>query len=70
MGGVGIAVPFFTSALDGGDWSVSCLGCFTTGTQWIGGWVDLRAGLDIVEKRKIMPLPGFSLGRPARFYAD
>jgi hypothetical protein len=30
-------------------------------TQWIGGWLDLRAGLDDVERRK-----GLTLGRPAR----
>jgi hypothetical protein len=23
------------------------------GTQWIGGWVGLRAGLDALEKRKM-----------------
>jgi hypothetical protein len=40
-----------------------------TGTHWVGGWVDPRAGLDDVEKRKILTLPGLelrSLGRPAR----
>jgi hypothetical protein len=39
------------------------------GTHWIGGWVDPRAGLDDVERRKIHPLLGLelqSLGRPAR----
>jgi hypothetical protein len=25
-------------------------------THWIGGWVDLGTGLDIVEKDKILPL--------------
>jgi hypothetical protein len=25
----------------------------TPGTHWIGGWVGLRAGLDVVEERKI-----------------
>jgi hypothetical protein len=36
---------------------------------WIGGWVDLRAGLDDVEKRKSLNLPGLEpqpLGRSAR----
>jgi hypothetical protein len=40
-----------------------------TGTHWIEGWVDLRAGLDNLEKRKLFTLPGFELrplGRPAR----
>jgi hypothetical protein len=27
-------------------------------THWIGGWVDPRAGLDDVEKRKFLPLQG------------
>jgi hypothetical protein len=40
---------FFTSILVGGEWSVSRPGRFTPGTHWIGGWVDLRAGLDDVE---------------------
>jgi hypothetical protein len=39
-----------------------------TGTHWIGGWVGLRAGLDDLEKRKFLTLPGLELrplGRPA-----
>jgi hypothetical protein len=47
-----------TSALDGGEWSASRPGRFTTrerdpGTHWIGGWVGPRAGLNAVVKRKI-----------------
>jgi len=47
-----------TSALDGGEWSVTCPGSFTPrerapGTHWIGGWVVPRAGLDAMVKRKI-----------------
>jgi hypothetical protein len=37
-------------------------------THLIGGWVDLRAGLDDVEKRKFLTLLGLELrplGRPA-----
>jgi hypothetical protein len=46
---------FLTSALVGGEWSVSRAGRSTPGeiapgTHWIGGWVDPRAGLDDVEK--------------------
>jgi hypothetical protein len=40
-----------------------------SGTHWIGGWVDPRAGLDDVEKRKFLSLPGLEprpLFRPAR----
>jgi hypothetical protein len=39
-----------TSALVGGEWSTSRPGRFTPGTHWIGGWLDLRAGLDDLEK--------------------
>jgi hypothetical protein len=38
------------------------------GTHWIRGWVDLRADLEDLEKRKFFTLPGFELrplGRPA-----
>jgi hypothetical protein len=65
---------FLTSALVGGEWSASRPGRFTPGerapgTHWIGGWVGPRAGLDDVEKRKFLTLPGLELrplGRPAR----
>jgi hypothetical protein len=47
-----------TSALDGGEWSISRPGRFTPrerapGTHWIGGWVGPRAVLEAVVKRKI-----------------
>jgi hypothetical protein len=43
-------------------WSASRPDRFTPGeiapsTDWIGGWVGSRAGLDAVEKRKTLPLP-------------
>jgi len=49
------------SMLDGGEWSASCLSCFTSrerapATQWIGGWVGPRASMDMVVKRKIPSL--------------
>jgi hypothetical protein len=64
---------FLTSTLAGGKWSASSPGRFTLGerfpsTHWIGDWVDPRAGVDDVEKRKFMTLPRLelrSLGRPA-----
>jgi hypothetical protein len=64
---------FLTSALAEGEWSASRPGRFTPGewtlgTHWIG-WVDPRAGLDEVKKRKFLTLPGLELrplGRPAR----
>jgi hypothetical protein len=40
-----------------------------SGTHYIGGWVDPRAGLDDMEKRKFLTLPGLELrplGYPAR----
>jgi hypothetical protein len=62
-----------TSALVG-EWSVSRSGRFTPGergpgTHWIGGWVGPRTGLDDMQKRKFLPLPGLELlllGRLAR----
>jgi hypothetical protein len=35
-----------------------------TGTHFIGGWVDPRAGLDDMEKWKFFTLPGFELPTP------
>jgi hypothetical protein len=48
-----------TSALDGGEWSVSRSGLFTPrkrapGTHWIGRWVSPKAVLYTVVKRKIL----------------
>jgi hypothetical protein len=65
---------FLTSTLAGGQWSASRPGRFTPkerapGTHLIGGWVDPRAGLDDVENRKFLTLPGIELrtfGRPVR----
>jgi hypothetical protein len=33
----------------------------TPGALWIGRWVDLRAGLDDVEKRKFLSISGLEL---------
>jgi hypothetical protein len=56
-GNGGIAPPFLTLALNGGEWSASRF-YFTPeetapGTHYIQGWVGPRAGLDVMEKRKI-----------------
>jgi hypothetical protein len=57
-GSGGIAPLFLTSAPDGDEWSAP-LHCrfFSWETapciHWIGGWAGLRAGLDLMEKRKI-----------------
>jgi hypothetical protein len=50
---------FLSLALHGSELSVSRPGRFTPGervicTHWIGGWLDPRAGLDMVSKRKIL----------------
>jgi hypothetical protein len=52
---------FLTSALVGGEWSASGPGSFISGTHWIGGWVDRRAGVDDMEKCKFLTLPGLEL---------
>jgi hypothetical protein len=49
---------YLISALDGGEWSASLPGRFTStertpDTQWIWGWGGLRAVLDAVVKRRI-----------------
>jgi hypothetical protein len=55
-GGVDISIHIFlTSALTGGEWSTSRPSHFTPrerarGTDWIGGWVGPRDGLDDMEK--------------------
>jgi hypothetical protein len=55
-GGVDVWIrAFFTSVLVGGEWSASSPSRFTPrkrapATRWIGGHVDPRAGLDLVEK--------------------
>jgi hypothetical protein len=69
-----MAPPFLNMALDGGEWSASRPGRFTPGerapyTHWIGGWVGPRAGMDDVDDRKFLTLPGLEhrpLGRAAR----
>jgi hypothetical protein len=57
---------FLTSALVGGERSVSSSGRFTPwegvpGTHCIGGWVGLGTGLDDVERRNIFPLTRLEL---------
>jgi hypothetical protein len=60
---------FLTSPQVGIEWSGSSLCRFTHGTHWIGGCVELRAGLDDMEKRKSLTLPRLEfrlLVRPTR----
>jgi hypothetical protein len=70
-GSGGIAPPFLTSELVGGEWSASRPGRFIPGeiarsTYWIGSWVGPRVGLDAVEKRQILYCRESNPGRPAR----
>jgi hypothetical protein len=61
-GGVDVLINvFFTSAPVGPELSASRPGRITpeerpTGTHWIGRMTGPRAGLDDVEKRRILPL--------------
>jgi hypothetical protein len=70
-----MASPFFTSAVDIGEWSASRPCCLTPeerapGTHWIGGWVGPRAGLDAVQKRKILHFRESNPSRRSRRYPD
>jgi hypothetical protein len=66
-GGVDVWVQvFWTSALVGCEWSASRPDLFTPGeiapnTHCVGSWVDPRACLDNVEKRKFLTLPELEL---------
>jgi hypothetical protein len=51
--------------LDWGEWSAWPLCCFTTDTPWLAGWVDPRTGLDVVAKRKVLPLSGLEFRSPS-----
>jgi hypothetical protein len=60
-GSGGIAPDILTSEQDGGKRSASLTACFTLGelapgTDWIGGSVDPKAGMDPVKK-KIISFP-------------
>jgi hypothetical protein len=74
-GGVDVQIEvLLTSALVRGEWSTSRPGRFIhgergPGTHWIEGWVNPRTGLDDVEKRMFLTLPGIefrTLCRAAR----
>jgi hypothetical protein len=69
-GGVDVEIYIFlTLALVGGEWSASLRKRFNSGeiapsTHWLGSWVDPRAGLDDVNKRKFLTLQGLELRPP------
>lgn len=59
-----MAPPFMTLTQNGGDLSASQRNHFSSGerslcTNWIGGWLGSRVGLDTVDwkKKSILPLP-------------
>jgi hypothetical protein len=55
---------FITSVLAGGEWLALRPGLFTPGTIWKGCCLDPKAGVDNVEKRKYLTLPGLELRPP------
>jgi hypothetical protein len=74
-GSGGITPPFFTSALDVGEWpawrsSRFNPGEIAPGNHWIGGCVGTGVGLEVVEKKKVWPCRKSNTGRPARRYTD
>jgi hypothetical protein len=65
-GGVDVEIHFFLPRHYLEVWSASRLGRSTPGgtapgTNWIGAWVGPRTGLDDVEMRKFLTLPGLEL---------
>jgi hypothetical protein len=68
-GGVVVQIHvLLTSALVGGEWSAS-----HKATHWIVCWMGPKTGLDVVEMRQFLTLPGLKLrflGRAARNHAD
>jgi hypothetical protein len=51
---------FLTSTLDGGKWSASCPGCFTSSTQWIKDWgVHQSRSRRGDEGKNIFPAPAW-----------
>lgn len=69
-GGRGIAPLFMTQALGGGMLQTTQPGYFTRdqrarGTHWKGCVVGLRAGVDAVEQRQYLLLPGTELRLPS-----
>jgi hypothetical protein len=68
-GGVDVQIRIFlTPALVGGVVTFTPLQLYprekAPGTNFIGGWVDPRAGLDDMEKWNFVTLPGLELSPP------
>jgi len=39
---------------NGDEWSTVCTSCSTPSTHWIGGWLGLRASLDVLGNKKFL----------------
>jgi hypothetical protein len=64
--GVDVQIHIFLTSALVGEWSASRLGRLTPEeraprTHLIGGWMGPTAGLDDMEKRKLLTLPGLDL---------
>jgi hypothetical protein len=71
MGSGGTAPQFLTSGLDESEWLASRPGRFNSGERAPGihcirNWVDLRDGLEDVDKREIVHPLGIKPGCSAR----
>jgi hypothetical protein len=65
-GSGGIAPCILDPDIDGCEWSASLPDLLipkekTFGTHWRGGWMDPRAGLEAVVKRKIPSIKTFTV---------
>jgi hypothetical protein len=57
-GSAGTAAPFFTSSVNGAEWSASHPSHFVPGTHCIGEWVGPRAGVYTGEEVNFLTLLG------------
>jgi hypothetical protein len=74
-GSGGIALSFFTSALDLGELSASRPCGFTPGDRvpgahYVGGWAGPRVGIHTMKKTKIFPCRESNHGYPVSSYID
>jgi hypothetical protein len=65
----GMAAPFLTSALDGGEWLATCFSRFSPGERALTpdrrlGGPQRRSGR--CEEKNLLPLPGIQPRSPAR----
>jgi hypothetical protein len=61
MGGVEVCLhPFYTPALDESQQLASSPELFTPGKNPGIHWIDLKACLDVIHERTILPITGFT----------